>query len=315
MIGKTDEGNKAYKFWFGLRKELQSELWKEKLNPEVSSLREIVSTAEILEIAQSVMGGHNWRPRRHRSRKCTSRRTEVTPEDDRPSHHWKKRHHRKRDKHSDQPKEPTPSGSGQHQKRDKNSGKRKTDSPRLSKEDQERHKAKGLCYICHKSGHFSRNCPDRQKVTSSGKPPGVTSFGVDVDFGDVEQQRHLAKESEHEPGVSLNFIHTRGPTVNGEDGPDDTIPDLESVWSDQDDDDRSDNDVTTDESDPFGGMRIHFYESGPLQGPLVTGPQIGTPLADRAMEHLSGICYPGDDPDSLATYMDTRFVIYDLHDG
>lgn len=48
---------------------------------------------------------------------------------------------------------------------------------------------------------------------------------------------------------------------------------------------------------------------------LRTKTPIGSPLEDRAAERLSGICYPGDDPNSLSTIMDTRFVVYSIGDG
>ena len=49
-----DERTRVHKLWFGLRKEIQKELWRERLNPEISSLREVIAAAEIIEIAQSV---------------------------------------------------------------------------------------------------------------------------------------------------------------------------------------------------------------------------------------------------------------------
>lgn len=165
-------------------------------------------------------------------------------------------------------------------------------APKLSKDEQERHKSEGLCYICHKSGHFSRNCPDRHKVSSSSKPPGVSSFGIDVDFGDVEAQRQLAISSGSDLKVMSNFIHLRGPGEPNTDDPDDDLPDLESVWSDDD-----------------------VYNRAQFYGERIKGPTIGSPLEDRAAECLSGICYPGDDPNSLGTFMDTRFVVYSIGDG
>lgn len=44
--------DKVHKVWFGLRKKIQQDLWKERLNPEVSSLKRIVVMAEIIVIAQ-----------------------------------------------------------------------------------------------------------------------------------------------------------------------------------------------------------------------------------------------------------------------
>ncbi|KIN94591.1 hypothetical protein M404DRAFT_72741, partial [Pisolithus tinctorius Marx 270] len=53
MIGEMDECTKVHKFWSGLCKEIQCNLWKEKLNPEVLTLKKVVASAKILEIAQS----------------------------------------------------------------------------------------------------------------------------------------------------------------------------------------------------------------------------------------------------------------------
>ena len=55
MIGEEDERTKVTKFWSGLQYEIQRDLWRDKLNPEVSSLKEVVAAAEIVEIARSVV--------------------------------------------------------------------------------------------------------------------------------------------------------------------------------------------------------------------------------------------------------------------
>ncbi|KIO14038.1 hypothetical protein M404DRAFT_18300 [Pisolithus tinctorius Marx 270] len=125
-------------------------------------------------------------------------------------------------------------------------------------------------------------------MSSSGKPPGITSFGVNVDFRDVECQRQLARSTENDNEVLVNFIQTRGPTVqDDENKPENNFPDLESV-SDDDEYDTSDG-VTTDGEGPNDGIMIYAYSNR--------------------------ICYPGDDLDSLRTYMDTRFLVYDLKDS
>ncbi|KIN96702.1 hypothetical protein M404DRAFT_33044 [Pisolithus tinctorius Marx 270] len=181
----------------------------------------------------------------------------------------------------------------------------KRDSPKLSKEEQERHKAEGLCFICHKSGHFSRNCPDRHTVSTSSKPPGVTSFGVDIDFGDIECQRQLAASVDRDPEISVNFIQTRGPRVQDEeDLPEDDLPDLESV-SDDDNEERLSDIVTTDEDGLPTGMQIYVYDRRPFWGNQSLGTWLGHPLEECAMDRLARICYPGDDPDSLSTFMDS----------
>ncbi|KIM60767.1 hypothetical protein SCLCIDRAFT_26307 [Scleroderma citrinum Foug A] len=57
MIGEMDERTKVHKLWFGLRKEIQHDLWQDRLNLEISSLWSVIASAEIIEIAQSVTGG------------------------------------------------------------------------------------------------------------------------------------------------------------------------------------------------------------------------------------------------------------------
>ncbi|KIM51986.1 hypothetical protein SCLCIDRAFT_33007 [Scleroderma citrinum Foug A] len=54
MIGEADERTQVHKLWFGLQKEIQHDLWHEKLNPEISSLKDVIAAAEVIEIAQSV---------------------------------------------------------------------------------------------------------------------------------------------------------------------------------------------------------------------------------------------------------------------
>ena len=54
MIGEMDERTQVHKLWFGLRKEIQHDLWHEKLNPEISTLEDMIAAAENIEIAQSV---------------------------------------------------------------------------------------------------------------------------------------------------------------------------------------------------------------------------------------------------------------------
>ena len=61
MIGNVGEREKVTKLWNGFQYWIQSELWKDKLNPEKSSLREVIAAAEVIEIAHSVGGNSNKR--------------------------------------------------------------------------------------------------------------------------------------------------------------------------------------------------------------------------------------------------------------
>jgi len=50
-IGERNDRLKVNKFWKGLRKDFQWDLWKDKLNPEVSTLKEVVTAAEVIKIS------------------------------------------------------------------------------------------------------------------------------------------------------------------------------------------------------------------------------------------------------------------------
>jgi hypothetical protein len=61
LIGDVGEREKVTKLRNGFQYWIQSELWKDKLNPEKSSLREVIAAAEVIEIAHSVGGNNNKR--------------------------------------------------------------------------------------------------------------------------------------------------------------------------------------------------------------------------------------------------------------
>lgn len=56
-IGFTDQRERVNKLWYGLRTDIQKALWKERLNPEEAEWSQVVSAAEIHEIAEAVEVG------------------------------------------------------------------------------------------------------------------------------------------------------------------------------------------------------------------------------------------------------------------
>ena len=54
MIGNIPKQDQVLKFWNSARPSIQKELWRNKLNPELSSWRKVVERAEIIEIAENV---------------------------------------------------------------------------------------------------------------------------------------------------------------------------------------------------------------------------------------------------------------------
>ncbi|KAF8814450.1 hypothetical protein BYT27DRAFT_7065198, partial [Phlegmacium glaucopus] len=50
----------------------------------------------------------------------------------------------------------------------------------LSDKEKAELRAAGKCFNCKETGHFSRNCPHRTTITSTGqKPPGVSAFNIE----------------------------------------------------------------------------------------------------------------------------------------
>ena len=54
MIGSIPKQEQVLKFWNSACPPIQKELWQNKLNPELSSWREVVTQAEIIEITENV---------------------------------------------------------------------------------------------------------------------------------------------------------------------------------------------------------------------------------------------------------------------
>ncbi|KAF8814449.1 hypothetical protein BYT27DRAFT_7064892, partial [Phlegmacium glaucopus] len=52
MIGDIPEQDKVIKFWNSARPVIQKGLWRDNLNPEISSWDEVVSQAEVIEISE-----------------------------------------------------------------------------------------------------------------------------------------------------------------------------------------------------------------------------------------------------------------------
>ena len=75
--------------------------------------------------------------------------------------------------------------------------------PKMSREEHERHRAEGLCFRCHKPGHFTRNCPEANKEASTSK---VTSQNVDIDFGNIKSLREMSENSCRAGGIEFNMM-------------------------------------------------------------------------------------------------------------
>ena len=208
-IGECNDHLKVNKFWKGLWKDFQHDLWKDKLNPKILTLKEVMVAAEIIEISRSVMNGPRENKPGKRHDRFIVRSAATMPEGMRDTRKKGSHHHRGQcGRDSNKPGAPGPKTFTPKVKAHASYLKKEA-APhlKLSKDKEVWHKAEGLCFICSGSGHFSRNCPRRNKVASlsnSNTPPGVTSYGMDLDFGDIECQRSLSKASTS--GVHANLM-------------------------------------------------------------------------------------------------------------
>ena len=63
MIGAISECDKVIKFWYGVRSIIQKELWKDNLNLDISTWEEVVTRAEVIEIAENITERRDRAPR------------------------------------------------------------------------------------------------------------------------------------------------------------------------------------------------------------------------------------------------------------
>ena len=213
MIGDISERDQVLKFWNGARTGIQKELWRNNLNPEISSWNQVTAQAEIIEIAENVADrrdrragsssahppGANRGPSesgsrpRHKSTDRSvravsfeARRTGSQPSGNRfpsktPSATSSEHHHSRL-----QSRESSVSARGRSGQRGRSQTPRyRTNegrsSTRMSDKERAELLAAGKCFICKETGHLSRNCPHRHTVRSDGpKPPGTSSYNIEL---------------------------------------------------------------------------------------------------------------------------------------
>ena len=215
MIGDVSDRDQVLKFWNSSRPSIQKELWRNKLNPELSSWRKVVSQAEIIEIAENVVerrdrksgqtpqisgatsGAGGGSKGKHPQADSSVRA--VTFGSHRRSHDKsRKGHNQGTDRgpsrgntphsRSGTPAEKGKSKSGSAPPSQNNKSKR----TQLSDKEKAEYRAAGRCFACGKEGHMSRNCPDNASVKSQGQgPPGTSTFSVEpVSLEEINSDEH-----------------------------------------------------------------------------------------------------------------------------
>ena len=301
MIGDMDERTCVHKLWFGLRQEIQQDLWCKKLNPEISSLEDVIAAAEVIEIAQSVPAETSARGHNRTSNTVWS--AAAMPAGDERQRRRKKPSRRDR-RQDDRPRNDRPGPSnGQTPRGKKRDSPKSHSKPKLSKEEQERHKADGLCFHCHRAGHFSRNCPDLNKVPSGSKgsdPPGVPTFGVSIDYDAIEDQRAQSQASKAD--LLLGSVSL----IVDDDGlePDVDLPGLWDESASEASDGSDDDDALFDLSEGPRYTRVPVYSKGVWVQDLIF-PDNDEYNSDDDTTSSSSASEPSTDEDDSFEYYET----------
>jgi hypothetical protein len=182
-IGDVDERRLTLRFWDGLRRDLQSQLWLAMLNPEFSSMDEVSSAAEAAERALEAAA----RPNPNNGAGSSSHHAERNSNTGRQngSSSFSRRDNRalRANRLNSQEQRPPPPSRTSPPTRAPAEQR-----PRISEQEKEDLKKRGLCFVCKQSGHMSRNCPEANRLRrpnnrqpkSSGSRPAVSSFAMTV---------------------------------------------------------------------------------------------------------------------------------------
>ncbi|KAJ3556748.1 hypothetical protein NP233_g11909 [Leucocoprinus birnbaumii] len=236
ILGYDDDRNEidmVSKLWYGLNRDIQKQLWLERLNPERSSYNEVLRMAETIEMSNLAANGNRTvrgeddkprkHQRRHNDRNGRRRRSSSRPRgSNNPGNSSRRVRFESFGTRRDQPRNHQPSGSNRNEQRDRrysertgndtrNSDRRTSRQNRHNHSEQEieRLRAENRCFRCKEVGHTSRHCPTQNNVASSNRgPPGQKSLN-NIEISAIQQAedlRQLAETTECADLIELSML-------------------------------------------------------------------------------------------------------------
>ncbi|PIL27303.1 transcription factor [Ganoderma sinense ZZ0214-1] len=326
MIGPVPEPIKVQKLWYGLEGWIQSHLWWATLTPDTASWAEVQHTAELAERAKDAGDRATRRATRDSSHQggmqpktsgVTSRSGNRVPGTSVAS--GSKNTSRAAEKKGTSTR-PNP----RSDKQGASSSKPAQKPTANNGSGQRKPTATDTCFECGQTGHFRRNCPQLNRVQSNtkGKPPGVTNFNVEIDFGRAEELREMAESTARSDQLELNYVELALFSDEESSGPPSlqSVSDSSSEASDvapsslselmdpfaEPDARPSDLDFQSDVDAAFGGDEDPFGQYPSLvrewyeQQVRVLAPSSDTP-APSVSDHVEGSDGGGDVPPELDT--------------
>ncbi|KAJ8507317.1 hypothetical protein ONZ45_g10305 [Pleurotus djamor] len=233
-LGTVSDIEQVARLWRGFKPYINGELYQNHLSPNSSTWDEVVETAEKIELIENAKAGKYSRRRPDKpSNNSNGSTSHQKPNNNNDRTHQSqnrsnpfKSHSKGHDKGgqggqgSSQFKKPfekttyssnnnnrTGSSSSNNarpsfNRNDRGGNKPSTSNYRqLTPKELDEARKNGLCFKCKGQGHEARDCPDANRVKSSGsRPPGLPSHSLGIDF-----ERHEELADLREPLQDLAF--------------------------------------------------------------------------------------------------------------